>query len=338
MQEERSNRTDAPLDGADAPEETGNTPAMADAGDPEAVSPRAFEAADSEASSGPASNEPIAAEPTVASPPPPADVRDVLFQRPTESDPAPEYPGVSDSPDLATPPEISDSLSNKAADPVVLGTTPVLNSTQPVYPSPIQSEPLAQKAPEAEPEPTAAESEKPAPAASKKRKGLLEMQPSEEVVCEVDSGNDGRFVLTSSRLIYQGQSSEGALFSAASVSDVTSIEFGRRSRSSGSAWWGVVGLIAAVAVWQVTTNERVGAVTGAAVAVISLLLLADYWFRPAGLTLRFGTPGGTVEGPVSGKRVRDAEDLAARVQEMKSTRQPHTGESTATPPGGSPGL
>ncbi len=167
------------------------------------------------------------------------------------------------------------------------------------------------------------------------------MADSEELISEVDSGDDGRFVLTNLRLIYQGRTADGAIFSAAGVKDVTAIEFGRRPRDARSAWWGVVGLLAAIAVWQVTTNETIGAIAGAVVAGISLLLLADYWFRPAGLILRFGTPGGSVEGPVSGKRIHDAEALAARVQQLGHPVRAGSGSNpggTGRPPGGSPGI
>lgn len=174
---------------------------------------------------------------------------------------------------------------------------------------------------------------------SAKSGGLLDLQESEELMREVDSGDDGRFLLTTDRVIYQGRSSEGSLFATAAVEDVTSIEFGRRSRDSRSAWWGVVGLLAAIAVWQVTTNETVGAVAGAVVGGISLLLLADYWFRPAGLILRFGTPGGKVEGPVSGKRIRDAEEMAALVHRLRQgDRTKASSAGSGIPPGGSPGL
>lgn len=166
----------------------------------------------------------------------------------------------------------------------------------------------------------------------------MDLADSEEVLSEVDSGDDGRFVLTTHRLIFQGRSAEGALFSTAAVQDVTSIQFGRRPRDARGAWWGVVGLLAAILVWQVTINETVGNVAGAVVAGISALLLADYWFRPGGLILRFSTPGGTVEGPVSGKHVREAEQLAATVQQLKQAQKTGALSGPVRPPGGSPGL
>jgi hypothetical protein len=176
-----------------------------------------------------------------------------------------------------------------------------------------------------------------------KLKSLLDLAPTEHLVREVASGDDGRFVLTNMRLIYQGGSSEGTLFAAAAVADITAIEFGRRLRDSRSAWWGIIGMIAAIAVWQVTPTESVGAIAGAVVAGISALLLADYWFRPPGLVLRFGTAGGAIEGAVPGKRVQEAEELAAEVQRLRCPRSGVSAAGSGTPsgsrpPSGSPGL
>ncbi len=227
----------------------------------------------------------------------------------------------------ATEPGIpwSATSTSRPTQPASAPPSPVSRPPQPATAAPSQANPAQAK----EPEPSQSDAPK---------KGLLDLYDSEEIVSDVDSGDDGRFVLTTRRLIYQGRSAEGALFSAATVEDVTAIEFGRRPRDSRSAWWGVVGLLASIAVWQVTTNETVGAVSGAIVAGISLLLLADYWFRPAGLVLKFGTPGGTVEGPVSSKRIRDAEELAARVQQMKQASNAGGQNSPGRPPGGSPGI
>lgn len=171
--------------------------------------------------------------------------------------------------------------------------------------------------------------------------GLLDMVEGESIVQEVDSGDEGKFILTTRRLIYHGKSFENSLFSSAAIDDITSVELSRKPRDSRSAWWGVAGAIASVAVWQVTTNETVGAVAGAAVGAISALLLADFWFRPPGLVLRFSAAGGGVSGPVSGKRAHDAEKLAARLQQLRFSSGAVEGaksEGPMRPPGGSPGL
>jgi hypothetical protein len=167
--------------------------------------------------------------------------------------------------------------------------------------------------------------------------GLLDMADDEILVQDVDSGAEGRFILTNRRIIYQGHSTEAALFASAAVKDVTLIEFGRKARDTRSAWWGVIGIIAAIAVWQVTTNQAVGAVAGLIVGGISALLLADYWFRPHGLVLRFGTAGGPVEGPVSGRKMREAEHLAARVQLLARSRPALPTSGPAKPTVSNPG-
>ncbi len=167
--------------------------------------------------------------------------------------------------------------------------------------------------------------------------GLLDMTDGEVLVQDVDSGAEGRFILTNYRIIYQGHSAEAALFASAAVKDVKSIEFGRKERDTRSAWWGVLGILAAIAVWQVTTNQTVGAAAGLIVGGISALLLADYWFRPHGLILRFGTAGGRVEGPVSGRRMREAEQLAARVQVLARSKSADTSGGTK-PAGDNPGI
>lgn len=266
-----------------------------------------------------------------------------LFQRPSDSSEAassPPAPGIgssyarADSVPVSEPASpLSRPVDSKVSAPPLTGSTPAAPEARQrafLSPPPLASvtPPVAPVTPPLPIQPTQTEEARP--------KGLLDIYDSEELMCEVDSGDDGRFVLTSQRLIYQGRSSEGSLFSAAAVEDVTAIEFGRRPRDSRSAWWGSIGLLASIAVWQVTTNETVGAVAGAIVAGISLLLIADYWFRPAGLILRFGTAGGTVEGPVSSKRVQDAEELAARVQQMKQPDR--RGNTAGRPPGGSPGI
>jgi hypothetical protein len=56
-----------------------------------------------------------------------------------------------------------------------------------------------------------------------------------------------------------------------------------------------------------------------AVAVISLILMADYWIRPAGVHLEFHTTNGTIGGEIDGKVsaamefVRNVEDARRRM-------------------------
>ena len=56
----------------------------------------------------------------------------------------------------------------------------------------------------------------------------------------------------------------------------------RNSRDRRSAIWSIIGLLAAIGVWQVTRNETVGAIAAAIVGFVSIALLVDYWFSRPG--------------------------------------------------------
>ena len=144
--------------------------------------------------------------------------------------------------------------------------------------------------------------------------GLLELLPAEETVRELQGADGGRFVLTDQRVIYTGGEASEAVFSSARLEDVTSVAMERRARERRSAVWGVVGLIAAIGVWQVTYSGTVGLIAGGVVGLISFALLADYWFRVPGVVLRFLTAGGGVAGPVDGGGVRGSEEFAAAAE------------------------
>ncbi|MBN4064455.1 hypothetical protein JYU04_01815 [Dehalococcoides mccartyi] len=147
--------------------------------------------------------------------------------------------------------------------------------------------------------------------------GLL---PGERVVAELDTGDDGNFKLTNARVVFRGGSETDAVYASAHLKDITSIQISRRPRARRSAAWGIVGLSAAIGVWQVTPNSSIGITAAVAVAVISLVLMADYWIRPAGVHLEFHTSGGSfIGGEVGGKSAiamkftHDVEDAKRRL-------------------------
>ena len=127
--------------------------------------------------------------------------------------------------------------------------------------------------------------------------------PGERVISELDSDGDGYFQLTNARVIFNGgrRAEGGAVYASAQLKDISSVQISRRPRARRSAAWGVVGLFSAIGVWQVTPDSTIGIVAALAVAVISLVLMADYWIRPAGVHLVFHTAGGTIDGEVGGK-------------------------------------
>jgi hypothetical protein len=150
------------------------------------------------------------------------------------------------------------------------------------------------------------------------KSGLL---PGERIVSQLRATSSGTFQLTHARVIFNSDSSSdsGAVYASAQLKDITAVRISRRPRARRSAAWGVVGLFAAIGVWQVTPSSTVGITAGLAVAVISLILMANYWIRPAGVHLEFHTTGGTISGEVDEKVAvamefaRDVEDAKRRI-------------------------
>lgn len=144
--------------------------------------------------------------------------------------------------------------------------------------------------------------------------GLL---PGERVVAELDTGDNGKFRLTHARILFRGGSGSNSVYSSANLSDITSIQISQRPRARRSAAWGVVGLFAAIGVWQVTPDSNIGMISAIAVAAMSLMLMADYWIRPAGVHLEFHTNGGSFLGGDVGGKSENAIRFARTVEDTK---------------------
>ena len=147
--------------------------------------------------------------------------------------------------------------------------------------------------------------------------GLL---PGERVIAELSSSDRSSFQLTHARVIYRGGSDSKSVYAASQLKDITSVQISRRPRARRSAAWGVVGLFAAIGVWQVTPDSGVGILSAIAVALVSLVMMADYWVRPSGVHLEFHTSGGNVIGgevrskpALAMKFTQDVEDAKRRL-------------------------
>jgi hypothetical protein len=150
--------------------------------------------------------------------------------------------------------------------------------------------------------------------------GLL---PGERVVSELRSKDEGGFRLTHARVVFNGSSDSNAVYASAHLKDITAIKISRRPRARRSAAWGIVGLFAAIGVWQVTPNSSVGITSAIAVAVISLILMADYWVRPAGVHLELHTVGGNVIDGEIGRKIAQAAEFAREVEDTKRRLVPN---------------
>ena len=126
--------------------------------------------------------------------------------------------------------------------------------------------------------------------------------PGERVIAELDSDGESYFRLTPRRVIFggKGDSDRGAVFTSVQLKDISSVQIARRPRARRSAAWGIVGLFSAIGVWQVTPNSTIGIAAALGVALISVVLMGDYWIRPAGVHLEFRTSDGQIGGEVGG--------------------------------------
>ena len=143
--------------------------------------------------------------------------------------------------------------------------------------------------------------------------------PGERIVSDLGSAYGRQFQLTHTRVVLfrTGERSEhGTVYASARLADISSVIISRLPRARRSAAWGSGGLFSAIGGWQVTPNSNVGIIAAIAVAIISLLLMADYWVRPSGIHLELRTVGGTVSGEVKGN-VADALEFAKKVEDCR---------------------
>jgi len=144
-----------------------------------------------------------------------------------------------------------------------------------------------------------------------------QLLPGERVISKLKSNNDGGFELTHNRIIYTRDSRSTVVYSSIQIQDISSIQIFRRPRARRSAVWGIIGLFSAIGVWQVTPNSTPGIIAALAVALISLVLIADYWLRPDGVHIEFQATAGKVSGEV-GNKLSEAVNF---LQEVEDTRR-----------------
>ncbi len=148
--------------------------------------------------------------------------------------------------------------------------------------------------------------------------GPFTMLQGEEPMAETPGAAGARFILTNLRVLYAGGSEDEVVFESARLTDVAAVRMERRSRDRRSAIWSIIGLLAAVGVWQVTRNESVGAIVAAIVGFVSIALLADYWLRRPGMMLTFLTPGGSIGGQVQDSDAEAAEEFVGKFERQRA--------------------
>ena len=143
------------------------------------------------------------------------------------------------------------------------------------------------------------------------------LSDGESIVETLEVDGLDRFILTDRRVIYIGGDDDHRNWSFAPVSEITSVEVARVPRERSTLVWGVLGLVAAVGIWQVATNDTVGIVGGIVMAVLGAALLWDYYLRtpPSKLLIRAG--GKDIGGPLNRSAEAGARSFGDRLFELK---------------------
>ena len=148
--------------------------------------------------------------------------------------------------------------------------------------------------------------------------GPFSMLQGEEPMAETPGAGGARFILTNLRVLYAGGAEDAVVFESARLTEIAAVRMERRSRDRRSAIWSVIGILAAIGVWQVTRNESVGAIVAAIVGIVSIALLADYWLRRPGMMLTFLTPGGPIGGQVQDSDAQAAEAFVGKFERQRA--------------------
>jgi len=156
----------------------------------------------------------------------------------------------------------------------------------------------------------------------------------ESVVESLAVGGSDRFVLTDRRVIYIGGDEDHRNWSFASLSEISSVRVTRMVRERSSLIWGVLGLIASIAIWQVATNERVGIIGGIVMAALGAILLFDYYLRTPPSRLLFDAAGKDIGGPIIRSSENGARSFGDRVFELKALENEKFEKSTPVKPAG----
>lgn len=143
------------------------------------------------------------------------------------------------------------------------------------------------------------------------------LSDGESIVETLEVDGLDRFILTDRRVIYIGGDEDHRNWSFTPIPEVTSITVSRIARERSTLVWGVLGLIAAVGIWQVATNETVGIIGGIVMAALGAVLLWDFYLRTPPSRLLFRADGKDIGGSLNRSAEAGARSFGDRLFELK---------------------
>ena len=142
--------------------------------------------------------------------------------------------------------------------------------------------------------------------------------PGDEAVARLEALHGRRLVLTEERVTVDGDEGGWGGWSVAFLPQIAAVRVspGRKERSS--LVWGVVGVFAAIGVWQVASNDAVSTIGGIVVGAISLALLGEFFFKPPDLNLQIVLGTETIDVDIKRSQADEARQFANLILETRS--------------------
>ena len=148
-------------------------------------------------------------------------------------------------------------------------------------------------------------------------RSVSDLFPGEATVDSVSTHGKGgsEVVLTNRRVLLRGAPEAKVLHASMPLSEIDSLAISRARPSKRSLVWGLIGIGAAIGMWQALDgvgNMRL--IIGAVVVLMSGLLLADYFLRPPDLQVVFRSRSGAEMAVEFGQsHAEEADRFAAQV-------------------------
>jgi len=142
----------------------------------------------------------------------------------------------------------------------------------------------------------------------------------EKIVATLEGDDGARFFLTTARVLHSGGGTTFRRWSSAMIEAASGAELTSKPKDRSSLGWAVLGVLGALGIWQVSTNDIVGIGGGIVIGLISAALAIDYLFFDPGSQLLFHAGSGSVGGPVRDRDVPAAREFADRFFALREAK------------------
>jgi hypothetical protein len=102
------------------------------------------------------------------------------------------------------------------------------------------------------------------------------------------------------------------------LSEISAVRVLSQPKDRGALVWGVIGAIAAVGVWQVSSNEAVSLIGGLVVGVISLILLGEFFLKSPDLRLEIIVGSNVVGTGIRRGQAQEAQEFTNAILEARA--------------------